>query len=90
MNNGELQFNRLYEVTKDFGRVQFVKEIQKQINENQELNKALRELKNKLYRIEKNEIHVRDMLYSIENCTLTKERLNQIEEELFKVYEENK
>ncbi len=35
------QYDRIYEQTKDFGRAQFVKELQLQINENKDLKKHL-------------------------------------------------
>ena len=43
------------------------------------------QLKEEINKISKKEVKVRDMLYSIENATLTKERLMQIEEVLFEL-----
>lgn len=42
-------------------------------------------LKQEINKISKKELKVRDMLYSIEYGTLTRERLNQIEEVLFEL-----
>lgn len=44
-----------------------------------------KELKEEINKISKKELKVRDMLYSIEYGTLTRERLNQIEEVLFEL-----
>lgn len=48
-----------------------------------------RELKEEINKISKKELKVRDMLYSIEYGTLTRERLNQIEEVLFELGEDD-
>ena len=50
-----------------------------------ELLKENQELKEEINKISKKELKVRDMLYSIEYGTLTRERLNQIEEVLFEL-----
>lgn len=47
------------------------------------------ELKKEINKISKKEVKVRDMLYSIENGTLTRERLSQIEEVLFEMESNN-
>lgn len=49
------------------------------------LEKENKELKEEINKISKKELKVRDMLYSIEYGTLTRERLNQIEEVLFEL-----
>ena len=49
------------------------------------LLKENQELKEEINKISKKELKVRDMLYSIEYGTLTRERLNQIEEVLFEL-----
>lgn len=43
----EQQFERIYEETKDFGRTQFVREIQMQINDNKKKDKKIKELQKK-------------------------------------------
>lgn len=50
-----------------------------------EVEKENQELKEEINKISKKELKVRDMLYSIEYGTLTRERLNQIEEVLFEL-----
>lgn len=60
--------------------------LMKRIVKLQRENKLLKEEINK---ISKKELKVRDMLYSIENGTLTRERLMQIEEALFELGENN-
>lgn len=45
----------------------------------------IKQLKEEINKMSKKEIKVRDMLYSIENGTLTRERLMQIEEVLFEI-----
>ena len=52
----------------------------------QQENTKLKEEINKIF---KKEIKVRNMLYSIENGTLTRERLSQIEEVLFEMESNN-
>ena len=47
MTEKELQFERIYEKTKDFGRTQFVREIQMQINDNKKKDKKIKELQKK-------------------------------------------
>lgn len=49
------------------------------------LYKENQRLKEEINKISKKEVKVRDMLYSIENGTLTRERLMQIEEVLFEL-----
>lgn len=49
----------------------------------------IKELKEEINKISKKELKVRDMLYSIENGTLTRERLIQIEEVLFEFGDSN-
>lgn len=49
------------------------------------LTKENKQLKEEINRISKKEVKVRDMLYSIENVTLTRKRLMQIEEVLFEL-----
>lgn len=49
MMSKELQYNKIYEKTKDFGRSQFVREIQMQINENRQLQQENKQLKEELY-----------------------------------------
>lgn len=39
------QFEKIYKKTENFGRTQFVREIQKQINENKKLKQSLKEIK---------------------------------------------
>lgn len=56
--------------------------VVEQLNKLEQENKQLKEEINKM---SKKEVKVRDMLYSIENGTLTKERLMQIEEVLFEL-----
>lgn len=53
--------------------------------ENDFLEKENQELKEEINKISKKELKVRDMLYSIENGILTRERLMQIEEALFEI-----
>ena len=53
--NEELQFNRIYEKTKDFGRTQFVREIQMQINDNKRLQQENKQLKEQLLVAQTNE-----------------------------------
>lgn len=43
----EQQFERIYEKTKDFGRTQFVREIQMQINDNKKKDKKIEKLQKK-------------------------------------------
>lgn len=62
--------------------IQHCKDIEELIEENQEL-------KEEINKISKKELKVRDMLYSIENGTLTRERLMQIEEVLFELEVKN-
>lgn len=50
-----------------------------------ELQQENKQLKEEINKISKKEIKVRNMLYSIENGTLTRERLMQIEEVLFEL-----
>lgn len=47
MTEKEQQFERIYEETKDFGRTQFVREIQMQINDNKKKDKKIKELQKK-------------------------------------------
>lgn len=47
MSEKEQQFERIYEKTKDFGRTQFVREIQMQINDNKKKDKKIKELQKK-------------------------------------------
>ena len=47
MSEKEQQFERIYEKTKDFGRTQFVREIQMQINDNKKKDKKIEELQKK-------------------------------------------
>ena len=47
MTEKELQFERIYEKTKDFGRTQFVREIQIQINDNKKKDKKIEKLQKK-------------------------------------------
>lgn len=51
----ELQFNKIYKETKDFGRTQFVREIQMQINDNKRLQQENKELKEQLLVAQTNE-----------------------------------
>lgn len=53
------------------------------------LEQENQQLKEEINKISKKELKVRDMLYSIENGTLTRERLMQIEEVLFELGENN-
>ena len=46
MSAKEQQFERIYEKTKDFGRTQFVREIQMQINDNLKKDKEINRLNN--------------------------------------------
>lgn len=46
MSDKEQQFERIYEKTKDFGRTQFVREIQMQINDNLKKDKEINRLNN--------------------------------------------
>lgn len=55
------------------------------LDEVEYLTKENKQLKEEINRISKKEVKVRDMLYSIENVTLTRERLMQIEEVLFEL-----
>ena len=57
--------------------------------ENIRLQQENQQLKEEINKISKKEVKVRNMLYSIENGTLTKERLIQIEEVLFELEENN-
>lgn len=50
-----------------------------------QLEQEIKELKEEINKISKKKLKVRDMLYSIEYGTLTRERLNQIEEVLFEL-----
>ena len=61
----------------------------KLINEIKKLEEENQELKEEINKISKKELKVRDMLYSIENGTLTRERLIQIEEVLFEFGDSN-
>ena len=54
-----------------------------------DLEEENQELKEEINKISKKELKVRDMLYSIENGTLTRERLIQIEEVLFEFGDSN-
>lgn len=54
-----------------------------------ELLKENKQLKEEINKISKKEIKVIEMLYSIENGTLTRERIIQIEEVLFEIGIEN-
>lgn len=49
MTEKEKQFERIYKETKNFGRVEFVKEIQMQINENRKLTEKIEEQKEVIY-----------------------------------------
>lgn len=51
----------------------------------EKLQQENQQLKEEINKISKKEVKVRDMLYSIENGTLTRERLMQIEEVLFEL-----
>ena len=51
----ELQFNKLYDRTKNFGRTQFVREIQMQINDNKRLQQENKQLKEQLLVAQTNE-----------------------------------
>lgn len=53
------------------------------------LEQENQQLKEEINKISKKELKVRDMLYSIENGTLTRERLMQIEEVLFELGEKD-
>ena len=55
------------------------------LDEVEYLTKENNQLKEEINRISKKEVKVRDMLYSIENVTLTRKRLMQIEEVLFEL-----
>ena len=51
--------------------------------------KEIRELKIEINKISKKELKVMAMLRSIELCTLTKERIDQIEEVMFELGDDN-
>lgn len=46
MSEKEQQFERIYKETESFGRTQFVREIQMQINENKQLQSQLQQKEN--------------------------------------------
>lgn len=48
----DIQYNKIYEQTKNFGRTQFVKEIQMQINDNKKKKEIITNLSNRLSQYE--------------------------------------
>ena len=72
----ELQFNKIYKETKDFGRTQFVREIQMQINDNKRLQQENKKLKEQLSVTQTNEETFRlEMEYITQTLGLDKDTL---------------
>ena len=100
MTEKEQQFERIYEKTKDFGRTQFVREIQMQINDNKKKDKKIKELQKKAELVEhykylysevkkqKDELETSYDILQKNNTTLAKQK-----EEAYKIaddyYKEN-
>ncbi len=53
MSEKEQQFERIYKETENFGRTQFVREIQMQINDNKKKDKEIERLNKELQNLEK-------------------------------------
>lgn len=64
---------------------ELIKDIPDTITKYLFMEQENKQLKEEINKISKKELKVRDMLYSIENGTLTRERLIQIEEVLFEI-----
>ena len=57
----ELKFNKLYDKTKNFGRTQFVREIQMQINDNKRLQQENKQLKKDYAKIVQNNCYTLEL-----------------------------
>lgn len=79
--NQDIQYCQEYHTLKEY--------IAGLLENNDYFQQENKQLKEEISKISKKEIKVRDMLYSIENGILTRERLMQIEEVLFEIGDSN-
>lgn len=82
MSEEELLYEKIYRDTQGCGRTQFVKLLQQNLIK-------IKQLKEEINKISKKELKVMQMLRSIEYGTLTKERIDQIEEVMFELEKGN-